>query len=59
MQLNGYHLNITNKTIKGHYIQHESLVRKNQELEPIRLFITYQKITIWLRKFGFTTVFTK
>ena len=50
MQLNGYHLNI---------IQHESLIRKNQELEPLRLFITYQKITIWLRKFGFTTVFTK
>lgn len=40
MQLNGYLLNIVNKTI-NEALQRELSVKRNQGLEPVRLFIPY------------------
>lgn len=40
MQLNGYLLNIINKTI-NEALQCELSVKRNQGLEPVRLFIPY------------------
>ena len=42
MQLNGYPLNIINKTIKDTLRSHNS-EHKSKELEPLKLFIPYEK----------------
>lgn len=41
MQLNGYLLNVVNKTI-NEALQCELSVKRNQGLEPFRLFIPYE-----------------
>ena len=63
MQLNGYPLNVINKTIKDTSQSHNS-EHKNKGLEPLKMFIPYEKgISEKLKrvasKYGFTTVFTK
>ena len=42
MQLNGYPLNVINKTIKDTLRSHNS-EHKSKELEPLKLFIPYEK----------------
>ena len=63
MQLNGYPLNVVNKTIKdtlqGHDYEH-----KSKELEPLKMFTPYEKgvaekLKRVASKYGFTTVFSK
>ena len=63
MQLNGYPLNVINKTIKDTLQSHNS-EHKSKELEPLKMFIQYEKgvaekLKRVARKYGFTTVFTK
>ena len=63
MQLNGYPLNVINKTIKDTLHIH-NFVHKNKELEPLKMFIPYEEgVTEKLKrvasKYKFTTVFTK
>ena len=63
MQLNGYPLNVVNKTIKdtlqGHDYEH-----KSKELEPLKMFTPYEKgvagkLKRVASKYGFTTVISK
>ena len=42
MQLNGYSLNVINKTIKNTLQSHNSK-HKSKELEPLKMFIPYEK----------------
>ena len=63
MPLNGYQLNVINKTIQDTFQNHNS-EHKNKELEPLKMFIPYEKgISEKLKrvasKYGFATVFTK
>ena len=63
MQLNGYPLNVINKTIKNTLQNHNS-EHKSKELQPLKMFISYkkgvtQKLKMVPSKYGFTTVFTK
>ena len=63
MQLNGYPLNIINKTIKGTLQIHNS-EHKSKELKLLKMFIPYEKgvskkLKMVASKYGFTTVFTK
>ena len=63
MQLNGYPLNVINKTIKDTLQSHNSK-HKSKELEPLKMFIPYEKgvaekLKRVASKIGFTTVFTK
>ena len=63
MQLNGYPLNIINKTIKGTLQIHNS-DHKSKELKLLKMFIPYEKgvskkLKMVASKYGFTTVFTK
>ena len=63
MQLNGYPLNVINKTIKDTLQSHNS-EHKSKELEPLKMYIQYEKgvaekLKRVARKYGFTTVFTK
>ena len=63
MQLNGYPLNVINKTIKDTLQSHNS-EHKSKEFEPLKMSIPYEKgVAEKLRsvasKCGFTTVFTK
>ena len=63
MQLNGYSLNVINKTINGTLESHNSK-HKSKELKPLKMFIPYVKDVAeklkWVSsKCGFTTVFTK
>ena len=63
MQLNGYPLNVVNKTIKDTLESHNS-EHKSKELEPLTMFIPYEegvakKLKRVGSKYGFTTVFTK
>ena len=61
--MNGYPLNVINKTIKNtlqiHYSEY-----KSKELKPLKIFIPYDKVVAEklksvASKYGFTTVFTK
>ena len=61
MQLNGYPLNVINKTIKDTLRSHNS-EHKSKQLEPLKLFIPYEKgvaekLKRVASKYGFTTVF--
>ena len=63
MQLNGYPLNIIYKTIKENLQIHNS-EHKSKELEPLKIFIAYEKgvaeeLKRLASKYKFTTVFTK
>ena len=63
MQLNGYPLNVINKTIKDILQSHNSEY-KSKELEPLKMFIPYEKgvaekLKRVASKYGFTTAFTK
>ena len=63
MQLNGYPLNVANKTIKDTLQCHDS-EHKSKELEPLKMFIPYEKgvaekLKRVASKYGFTTVFSK
>ena len=42
MQWNGYRLNVINKTIKNTLQNHNS-EHKSKELEPLKMFIPYEK----------------
>ena len=61
--MNGYPLNVINKTIKNTLQNHNS-EHKSKELEPLKMFISYKKVVAEnlesvARKYGFTTIFTK
>ena len=63
MQLNGYPLNIINKTIKD-TLQSHKFEYKSKEMGPFKMFIPYEKgvaekLKRVASKFRFTTVFTK
>ena len=63
MQLNGYLLNVINKTMKNTLQNHKS-EHKSKELQLLKMFISYEKgvaetLKIVASKYGFTTVFTK
>ena len=63
MQLNGYPLNVINKTIKD-TLQSHNYEHKSKELEPLKMFIPYEKGAVEklkrvASKYGVTTVFTK
>ena len=63
MQLNVYSLNVINKTIKD-TLQSPNSKHKSKELEPLRMFIPYEKgvaekLKRVASKYGFATVFTK
>ena len=63
MQLNVYPLNVINKTINDTLQSHNS-EHKSKELEPLKMFIPYEKgvaekLKRLASKYGFTTVFTK
>ena len=63
MQLNGYPLNVINKTIKDTLQSHNS-EQKSKELKPLEMSIPYEKgvaekLKSVASKYGFTTVFTK
>ena len=63
MQLNGYPLNVINKTIKD-TLQSHNFEHKSKELEPLKMFIPYEKgvaekVKRVASKYGFKTVFTK
>ena len=63
MQLNGYPLNVFNKTIKD-TLQSHNFEHKSKELETLKMFIPYEKgvaekLKRVASKYGFTTVFTK
>ena len=63
MPLNEYPLNVINKTIKVTLQSHIS-EHKSKELEPLKIFIPYEKgvaekLKSIASKHGFTTVFTK
>ena len=64
MQLNGYPLNVINKTIKGTLQSHNS-ENKSKELEPLKMKtfpyekVVAEKLKRIASKYGFTTVFTK
>ena len=63
MQLNGYPLNVINKTIKDTSQSHNS-EHKSKALEPLKMFIPYkkgvaEKLKRVASKYGFTTVLTK
>ena len=55
MQLNGYPLNVINKTVKDTLQIHNS-EHKSKELEPLKIFIPYMKGAAERRK---RVVFTK
>ena len=61
--MNGYPLNVINRTIKDTLQSHNS-EHKSKELEPLKMFIPYEKGVVKkvkrvASKYGFTTVFTK
>ena len=63
MQLNGYPLNVINKTIKD-TLQIDNSKDKSKELEPLKMLIPYEKVVAEklkrvASKYRFTTVFTK
>ena len=63
MQMNGYPLNIFKETIKE-TLQGHSVERRSKELEPLKMFIPYEKgvdekLKRVASKYGFTTIFTK
>ena len=63
MQLNEYPLNVINKTIPNS-LQNHSSEHKSKELEPLKMFIPYEKsvaekLKRVVNKYGFTTFFTK
>ena len=63
MQLNGYPLNVINKTIKN-TLQYHNSEHKSKELQPLKILIPYEKgvankLKRVASKYGFTTVFTK
>ena len=63
MQLNGYLLHVINKTIKETLQNHNS-ENKSKEMEPLKMFIPYQKdvaekLKKVASKYGFTTTFPK
>ena len=63
MQLNGYPLNVIYKTIKN-ILQSHNCEYKSKELEPLKMFIPYEKgvaekLKRVANKYGFTTIFTK
>ena len=60
MQLNGYPLDFINKTIKTTLQVHNS-EHKSKELEPLKIFIPYEKdvagkLKAVARKYGFTQI---
>ena len=62
-QLNGYPLNVINKTIKDTLQIHNS-EHKSKELEPLKMFTPYgkcvaEKLKSVASKYGFTTVLQK
>ena len=63
MQMNGYPLNVFNKTMEDTLQSHNS-EHKSKELGPLEMFIPYkkdvaEKLKRVARKYGVTTVFTK
>ena len=63
MELNGYPLNVINKTIKDTLQVHNSEL-KSKELEPLKMFIPYEKgaaekLRRIANKYAFTIVSTK
>ena len=61
--MNGYPLNVINKTIKNTLQNHNS-EHKSKELEPLNMFIPYKKVVAEnlksvASKYGFITIFTK
>ena len=61
MQLNGYPLNAINKTIKNTLQKHNS-EHQSEELEPLKMFIPYEKgvaeeLKKVASKYGFKTVY--
>ena len=63
MQLNGYPLNVINKTIKSTLQKHNS-EHQVEKLELLKMFIPYEKgvaeeLKKVASKYGFKTVFTK
>ena len=61
MQLNGYPLNAKNKTIKNTLQKHNS-EHQSEELEPLKMFIPYEKgvaeeLKKVASKYGFKTVY--
>ena len=63
MQLNGYTLNVINKTIKKTLQNHNS-EHKSKKLQPLKMFIPYEegvaeKLKMVASKYEFTAVLTK
>ena len=63
MQLNGYPLRATNKTVKNISENYNS-EHKGKDLQPVKMFISYDKgvagkLKSVSSKYGFTTVITK
>ena len=57
MQLNGYPLNVTNKTIKN-TLQINSSENKNEKLESLKMFIPYEKGVAEKLKHGIARLLT-